>query len=237
MFYKLSQNIPQHAINDEFKLPLKFPNLYENEIIINGLDESNLWLITEDDRKIISLGIWGIMPRKFSGDWQTYQQTNNSLNQYINTLKTSLDHNMFQYKKCVVIVTGFFTSFVKNGEIYTYYVYQKNASPFLLAGIYNTLDDGYNTCSLLLTKANTFISKINNVNNCMPLIVDKNKINAWMDSSFSELNENSAFSKTELYAHTVGKEFFNNDILFDSVLDHVNYKELPNYSYLIKTNQ
>ena len=198
--------------------------------IVNGFDEVSLLIVTEDDQDQIVFGIWGLLPTTFAGDWQDYQNIHNSLNISLASLKAGEEGGIAQLKKCVVIVSGFFTSFIKNGEIYVYYVYQEYERPFLLAGVYNVMNDGFITCALVLTKSDEFFQNIHNTGELMPLIVDNDHLDQWLNTPLQEIDDlKNNFNKNKLYAHTISKQFYENDILFDSVLEPKVYDNLPNY--------
>lgn len=143
MYYKLALETSKEDIEKEFNLSFKHPHLYEPQLIVNGLDESNLWFITEEDRNIIDLGIWGIMPKDYLNNWQEYQKKYNTLAFNYSSLQNSLNQDIFAYKKCLIVVSGFFASFLHAGQVYTYYVYESNKRPIFIAGIYNCLKDGF----------------------------------------------------------------------------------------------
>ena len=229
MYYKLSNTSKSNSIEKAFNATFKFPHLHLPNPIINGLNEEILPLITSDNRNEIAFGIWGILPEDYNDDWENYQKIQNTLN---TTLADVSNHNMtiFNPKKCVIAVSGFFTNFLKDGEVYTYYVHQKSEKPFLLGGIYNTLGDGFKTCSLVLTSASPFIKKINNLSKMMPVVIDDKQINNWLDTplEFSE-NTDHVFNMNQLYAHTIEKQFYENNVLFDSVLKPKIYEDIPGY--------
>ena len=60
MFYKLSNTSELIDIENEFKTPFRFPSFYEPKAIINGLQESNIPVITSEDISKIDFAIWGL---------------------------------------------------------------------------------------------------------------------------------------------------------------------------------
>tara|TARA_R100000544_G_C2224861_1_gene59979 strand:- start:436 stop:1173 length:738 start_codon:yes stop_codon:yes gene_type:complete len=227
VFYKLSNNCQRNAIEHTFGRPFKFPKIYERNPIINGVQEQLLPVITDHDAQV-NYAIWGILPTHYTGDWKAYQNIQNTLNF---PPSESLFYSAAAFsniKKCVIIVTGFFVSHLKDGSMYTYYVYKENEQPFLLGGLYTVLEDGFLTCTMAYTKANAFIQNINNINGYMPLIIDHSKLSDWLESGLEE-NTQQQYHTEKLFAHTISKQFYDNDILFDSVLEPIPYKDIPNF--------
>ncbi|MDB4293244.1 SOS response-associated peptidase family protein [Maribacter sp.] len=182
MYYKLSNTAAREEIEETFELPFKYPNLHEPKAVIFGLNEVTLPVITIENTKEISLAIWGMLPTGFKGDWPIFQSVTNTLNLIQTSVEdTNWQSDAFQNRRCLVIVNGFFTSFFKNGKIQPYHVSQQHKQPFLLAGLYNQTDDGFLSCSLLLGKAKGTIQKHQNLSNQMPLIIEKNRMNSWLD--------------------------------------------------------
>ncbi|WP_047545520.1 SOS response-associated peptidase family protein [Psychroserpens sp. Hel_I_66] len=228
MFYKLSNNSSKELIESEIGISFKHPNLYEPKQIINGLDEEVLPIITSQNQNQIQFGIWGILPENYSDDWINYQKLNNTLNVTLDNLNNQVvDYS--KSRKCVIIIKGFFSSFIKDGQIYPYYVYHESQKPFLIGGIYNILSDGFITCSPVLTKAGPSFKKIHNISNTMPIIIDKNQIETWLETSLNIKNKkNISLSNDKLYAHSISRQFYETELIFDSILEPQNYNGLEN---------
>ena len=67
---------------------------------------------------------------------------------------------------------------------------------FLFAGLYNELDDNSLTTTILTTEANDFFAEIHNQKKRMPLILDENYMEDWLDekTSTQSINELMAIS-------------------------------------------
>ena len=230
MFYKVSNTAKREKIEKEFELEFKYPEIYEPNPIINGLKESSLCVITSEKPYEINYGIWGVLPEKFEDEWSVFQNVSNNLN--LNSY--DIDNNNWHLealnkRRCLIIVTGFFTSYLYKGTVYPYYVFSALKEPISLAGVYNQIEDGFITCSPILCEANKFIKNIHNINNEMPLVIDKKMRNEWLDTNSNIdldyfIKQNCALN---LRAHTIAKEFYKNDIIYNSVLEPVQYNNLP----------
>ncbi|MHA7056986.1 SOS response-associated peptidase [Aquimarina sp. M1] len=229
MFYKLSSDIKLDFLEEEFGVPFKYPKLYEQTPIINGFNEESLSVITSNDPDQVSYAIWGMLPEGYEDTWESFQDSKNTLNTDISTAGFE---KVKHYKRCLILVSGLFILRVHNGELYPYYVYLQSKKPFSLGGIYTRLDDGFLTCSVIVTSSNNFMSKINNLSTTMPLIVENHHREKWLEPSTptKDIKEIMEFTKDiDLCAHTVSKEFYKNNILFENVLECVSYKGLPSY--------
>ena len=198
MLYRISNTAEKSTIEDEFGLVFKYPKLYRPLQIINGLTEETLSIITMDNPTIISFGIWGILPEKFEGDWDEFQQINNTLVIDENLRSSDLWHTLsLDKRRCSVIVNGFYTSLLIDGHLNYYHVHHISKKPFILAGIYNILQDGFITCSILTVKSNSFIRDIHNVNREMPLTLSSENSKIWLNSQSSVSDIKSMINSLE----------------------------------------
>ncbi|AOW21513.1 SOS response-associated peptidase family protein [Urechidicola croceus] len=182
MYYKLLNTATKNDIEEEFNLQFQFPNLYKVENIIEGLKESVLSIITIEHKNYISYGIWGLLPKKYNGNWSDFQAVTNTLNIDFKSFKADAKYRkILRRRRCLIIVTGFITTVLKNGKLEYYYVNNIFKKPFALAGVYNRLEDGFITCSLVTVKSSPFIRTIQNINNRMPLFLGKKNQNLWLD--------------------------------------------------------
>lgn len=234
MCYRLSNTAKRELIEDEFGALFKYPKLHRFNPIINGLEESFVSVITCKASTEISYAIWGMLPGKFEEDWEDFQNVQNTLN--IDHDKIDADplfSEAVNTRRCIIIVTGFFTYYLHNGELYPYYVHLENDKPFALAGIYNQLNDGFITCGLVLSHANSFISQIHNSNHKMPMALNQEAQDVWLNENTckSEIKDVlNTQTNLDFEAHPIAKEFHKRGITYDSILDPVDYKDIPKSS-------
>lgn len=234
MYYKLSNTAGRKRIERLFKVSFKYPKLYQPQVLLHGADEVLVSIITEQEINKVLFAIWGLLPEGFRDDWQVFQDVTNTLNLEQSSSETDLWFaSALHQRRCLIVVTGFFTTLLKDGETYPYHIGLENGDPFFLAGVYNQLDDGFLTCSLVVKEANGFIQQFQNAVTCMPLVVDKKKASAWLDVE----NSPQAFGNTidlegdlKLHAKPIEKEFFKQNISYDSMLVPYSYPDLPNES-------
>ncbi|WP_452219642.1 SOS response-associated peptidase family protein [Lacinutrix salivirga] len=192
MFYKLRNTASLDQIEQEFNKPFVYPKLYKPAKVINGLVESSLPIISIEQPEVIEFSIWGLLPVNFEDNWEIFQNISNTLN--INISGVNEDDpfvaEALNKRRCLVVVTGFFTTYIQNGKLQSFHVYKPNKKPFCVAGVYNELSDGFKTCSILIkpiTKENkNFIPSFSKTK---PLIIKKKCFDYWLDknNSFSDL--------------------------------------------------
>ncbi|SHJ10941.1 SOS response-associated peptidase [Aquimarina spongiae] len=231
MLKQVSNIANRERLENEMGVPFKYPKLYVPNPVIDGNYESTLSVITLDNPDYISFAIWGILPFDYYDDWKDFQK----VLQTITTTKDKLSSDYFfeqpyQQRRCLVVVTGFFIYHLYQGSLHPYYVYLENQQPFCMGGIYNTLSDGFITSSILLTESKGIISKIQNLNNTMPLVIPKEFYQTWLDSKAPRDKLDTILDHTSVpkfRSHPIAKEFFKNDIAYTSMLDPVYYKNIP----------
>ncbi|MEJ1222510.1 SOS response-associated peptidase family protein [Sediminicola sp. 1XM1-17] len=232
MYYKVSNTASRSIIENELGVNFKYPRLHEPNSVINGMDEELIGVITEENPNMVDFAIWGMLPTHYTGEWSTYQQLENTLNTPLeHTYGNTLPFKGLHFKRCLVVVTGYFVSHLHQGELYPYYVHLPNKQPFYMGGIYTTLNDGFLTTSLLIGKGSNGISpKIQNLGEIAPLIVPKEHANNWLENKFqvSDMERLLAYNQQPKFtAYPIAKEFYYRNIKYKSMLDPVFYETLP----------
>ncbi|NAY91743.1 hypothetical protein GTQ34_07430 [Muricauda sp. JGD-17] len=232
MVYKLSNAVEREQIEKEFGLTFKYPDLYTPDIVINGLQEASLSVLTMENTNQVTFAIWGLLPEGYKEDWYVFQQMTNTLNVTLHDLQTTTwMGNSLQQGRCLAIISGFFTYLLKNGKTYPYYVQLISESPFYVAGVYHRLDDGFLSCGLITTATDDFLKSFHNIGDQVPLIIPESAKDVWL-SPQTETNvlqgiiENPP--KAKLRANPIAQEFFKKNILYDSILQPVFYEDVPN---------
>lgn len=232
MYYKVSNTATRSFIEDEFGVTFKYPRLHEPNAVINGMEEELLPVITEENPNMVDFAIWGMLPSTYTGDWDTFQQLENTLNTPLEqTIGNTLSFKGNHFKRCLVLVTGYFVSHLHQGELYPYYVHLSNKEPFMIGGIYTTIHDGFHTTSLLIGKGTNGISQeIHNLGEGSPLIITKEYANSWLENPIQYQDMDRIISHNQhqkFTAYPIAKEFYYRNIKFRSMLDPVFYETLP----------
>ncbi len=223
MFYRLSNTAQRKEIEEEFNVRFEFPKLYKPSIVINGLKESTLPIITIESQKKVNYAIWGLLPQSLEENWEVFQSLTNTLNINVESLgfKNNLYSDALDNRRCLIITTGFFTSALHEGKMYPHHVYLKDHKPFGIAGVYNQLDDGFLTCSILIKKTSGELGEIPNLLAYKPVIFDKKDRVHWLNNKFNfdNLTDLIASHQTlQYYSHPVSKEFYENDHVYEKII-------------------
>jgi len=228
MYFRLSNTAQKETLEKWTGAIFKYPDLYRPKVLINGLNEVSIPIISMKERDKLSLAIWGMLPENYREDWAVFQNLSNTLNFHKSAMYSDLWYaKAFKSRRCLIPVTGFFTSYIKNGQSFPRFISRKNDDPFYLAGIYTFLDDGFNTCSLLLGQATSFIEASQNVVDTTPLIIDRADKKSWLDLKTSLNSCKQLLQRPEgdiFQSHPIAKELFNHDITYDSMLEPYEYE-------------
>lgn len=212
MIYKLSNDAGREAIEKEFGISFRYPHLYRPNPMINGFHETNLSVVTMEEPKVITFAIWGLMPQNFKEDWHIFQEYTNSLN-VTSVELNSVDwmKDSFTQRRCLIIVTGFYTYLLENGNTYGYHIQQASKKPFYLAGTYNRLEDGFLCTALMVNRTHPFISKYHNISNLAPVIVSKENAPTWLQEESPKEGLSNIINhpqQLDLIAEAVPSRFF-----------------------------
>jgi len=87
---------------------------------------------------------------------------------------------------------------------------------FSFAGIYNTIDRDFYTCSIITSEANDFFAEVHNKKKGMPLVLEPNFEGEWLNPN---LNDNgiqeildTGFMREPFKAHPVTKDLYKRGI-------------------------
>lgn len=216
MYYKLSNTAERETLENHFAIPFKYPNLYKPIRVINGFNEESLSIITSEEHNLISFGIWGILPQEYQEDWKDFQSLTNTLHITDSKIHSEAWYkNALIHRRCLILVTGFFTAYLRKGIIYPYFVSRPSGTPFCMAGIYNYTEDGFITCSFLTVKKDKFVKQVHNISEEMPLILSGYLQRKWISPNPNEdLQEINKIIKhpshIDLQAHPIPMDFHKN---------------------------
>ncbi|MEO8774412.1 MAG: SOS response-associated peptidase family protein [Gelidibacter sp.] len=171
MLSKISNTASKESIEQILQAKFDYGYLYKPRSIIDGHKESALCIVTSEARDRIQYGIWGILPKGYKDNWATFQSIYNTLEIEFETIsEISWLYEALKHRRCLIIATGYFTSEIKNQSLKTFINVTENKSLFCFAGIYNILEDGFISCSIL---THTRGSSKYFLNNPKPIIIKK----------------------------------------------------------------
>jgi len=231
MYHKLSNTASRLTLEKEFNRRFKYPDLFGKQVLINGLDEVTIPIITMEEEELLVPAIWGLLPEGYRDDWNVFQDIFNSLNLNINSMNNpSWYSSALMQRRCLIPVTGFFTSYLIDGILYPYYFHRASGLPFCLTGIYNKLDDGFLTCSIITTHTHHNLKTVQNIDVTVPMMLPKELSSSWLAKDLNEKEIQNLLNATpnfKLIAHPISKEFFKNNISYASMLEPVYYEAAP----------
>ncbi|MFS4446494.1 SOS response-associated peptidase [Maribacter sp. 2307UL18-2] len=231
MYYKLSNTASKETLEKSLGRPFKYPQLYNENILINGFEEATIPVVSMNEKDVITPAIWGILPQNYQEDWSIFQNICNTLNTPLESMSTNLWYaKSLINKRCLIPVTGFFTSYLSNGVIHPFYFTRDLGLPFCLAGIYTVLDDGFLSCSIITCNADDIIRRVHNVGQTMPMILDEELHSAWLQEGV-EMNEIKEILHTphnyQIKSYPIARDFYKNNISYQSMLEPVFYDSVP----------
>ena len=213
MYFKLSNTAEKEILERMTKASFKYPNLYKPQSIIHGLAEVSIPIITMEKPDELSFSIWGLLPENYSADWSDFQNNFNTLNFHEDLMDSGLWYSKSLLdRRCLIPVTGFFTTYIENGEAYNFKISQKNGNPFYLAGIYTILEDGFITCSILTGRSDDFIKQVQNTVDSMPITIPMDKKDEWLDFNTTPMRTRQFLKKPpkqDLSATSIPDTYYN----------------------------
>lgn len=189
MYYKVSNIATVEDLEKVFNVPMQHANVYEPSPCVDGMKESNLIVRTMEQPNVLSLSIWGLLPNGYKDQWKTFQNIHNTLNLDADSLVNDPCYQQpLKKRRCIILITGFFTMEVRNGRVYPLYNHLGSDKPFCLAGVYNVVDDGFITCTIIVSSKIQNQYNLDNYGCQFPLVFNKSKAEEWLDPNL-ELDE------------------------------------------------
>ena len=194
-----------------------YPEVYEPYYHINGFGDKFLHIIPQDDAKRIWPADWKLIPDFHKGAPTDFKY--NTLNARSEDIFTSNTYkNSAVSGRCLILADGFFEphTYVKPGtkteKKQPYYITLPGQKLFYFAGLFNKIEEDLYTVTILTLDANETMAKIHNAKKRMPLILDEQFQEHWIDP---DLNENQikelinvSFTNEALKYHPVSNAIY-----------------------------
>ncbi|GAA4315793.1 SOS response-associated peptidase [Pontixanthobacter gangjinensis] len=230
MCYETSLNKKLKVLEKTFDAQLKKDEEFEPYYHKSGFVHPNLYCIPIDQPGTIYPMEWGLVAPWGSKDINAFRKKYNTLNaKSENLLKSNMYKEAARERRCLIIVDGFFEPHHVNKVSYPYYCYLQDQKIFSIAGIYNELEDGKRTLSLITTEANDFFAEVHNNKKRMPLSMDPDFEGSWLDPGLSDMNlkelMQECFRKEAFKAHPVSRDLYKRgkDTNNPEILEEVDY--------------
>ncbi|MDR3651523.1 MAG: SOS response-associated peptidase [Paludibacter sp.] len=212
----------------------EIPNLY----MVSGFAHPKLPVITDNE---IVLKEWGLIPSWAKSKDDAFELRDKTLNAKGETIyeKPSFSQNILS-RRCLLPVSGFFEWRDFNNNKYPYFIEPTNDPGFLLGSVFDTwLDKStgevYDTFSIVTTAANPLMEMIHNVKKRMPLILDLESADKWLNPLSTPEQIKSLilpYEEINMRAHTISKVAGNSKVNrnYSEILEPVDYPELNQQS-------
>ncbi len=208
----------------------EIPNLY----MVSGFAHLKLPVITDEE---FVLKQWGLIPSWAKSKDDAFELRDKTLNAKGETAyeKPSFSQNILS-RRCLLPVSGFFEWRDFNNNKYPYFIEPSNEPGFLLGSVFDSwLDKStgevYDTFSIVTTAANPLMEMIHNVKKRMPLILDVESADKWLNPLSTPEQIKSLilpYDEINMKAHTISKVAGNSKVNrnYKEILEPVNYPEL-----------
>jgi putative SOS response-associated peptidase YedK len=175
----------------------------------NGFEHPKMPILTSERFEQFN---WGLVPSWIKTPEDAAQIRKQTLNAVSETVfeKPSFKSSI-KTKRCLVPATGFFEWRHIGKLTFPYFISPSDDSVFWFAGIYNNCtigDKNFNTFSILTTEANKLMAVIHNTKKRMPLILNEESANKWLDNNTSEpeiKNLSKPFPEDLMKAHPINR--------------------------------
>ena len=181
---------------------------------VSGFEHPTLPIIRSENLTIIENYTWGLIPFWVNGLQQADDLKSLNLTAQSETIfeKRSFKYSIHK-NRCIILVDGFFEWHEIEKKKYPYFIKLKDGEPFALGGIYNDWENKstgeiVQTFSIITTKANPLMAKINNSKQRMPLILDAKNEKNWLKPDLKDAAIKSMmqpFDENNMEAYTVSK--------------------------------
>ena len=185
MCYATSLTKKERKIEESTKRQFAIPLEYQEQYHINGFTHTNLHIITQDEPTLIYPADWGLIPRYAFDDPAGFKY--NTLNARSESIfKSNTYKESAKSMRCLILADGFFEPHHYNEKPQPYYCTLEGHKLFMFAGLYTPLDDEDFTTTIITVPANDLFEKIHNKKKRMPLVLDDQFTNDWIDPSLNQ---------------------------------------------------
>lgn len=236
MCYFVEHNIQRKELEKRFNV--KFPEdiRYTPSFFQSAFNKPYMPVITGEKREEVQLFQWGLIPFWTMDETSAEKLRYSTFNARSETVwEKPVFRKAVQSGRCLVSAHGFFEYHTSPDLKIPYYIRLMDNSIFALAGIYDSWSNSQtgeviNTFSILTTSANPLMEKIHNLKKRMPVILQKENEEVWINPKSSKDIINALLmpcNENLLKAHSVSRKITekNPDIFSPSLIDEVIYSQ------------
>ncbi len=194
MCYKTVLTKPLRSIIAYKNTPAHQEDAYKPSYHIDGFTHPRLLIITQEDPKLLLPGTWGLVPEFELHDPNGFykEAKYNTLNARDDKVFSSPSYRKpILESRCLVFADGFYEphEYLKKKQPYFCYLPGgetiEDRQLFTFAGIYSSNENGDYYVSLITVPANPFFAEVHNAKLRMPLVLDRNVEDAWIEQGQS----------------------------------------------------
>jgi putative SOS response-associated peptidase YedK len=184
MCYHIIQSKLAKQIERRFKASFLEPNLFQPTNHLNGFDFPKAPIITAENPEVIAHYNWGLIP-----NWSKNQDIRAlTLNAKIETLSEKPSFKNILQQRCLVLANGFYEwqwLDVKGKNKVKYQIGIADEALFAFAGLYSywkneRTSEIVRTFTIVTTEANTLMAKIHTIKKRMPIILQPEDEQNWL---------------------------------------------------------
>lgn len=165
-----------------------------------------------DNAFSIRLIRWGLIPGWTAGAEEAQKIRFMTFNARAESLSTKPSFaDSFNRRRCIIPVRGFYEWQHKGSQKIPWYIYLPKSEIMMLAGLYDSWKDpvtgnNIHTFTIITSEANKLLSEIHNTKKRMPVILQDNEEEAWLnpytaEGDLAEILE--PYPDEDLKAHTI----------------------------------
>ncbi|MGD9928733.1 MAG: SOS response-associated peptidase [Mangrovibacterium sp.] len=188
------------------------PNLFH----ASGFQHPQIFIYTNQEPYFPVQSTWGLLP-SWAKETKIWNQTLNARGETI--FEKPSFRESAKSKRCSIYIDGFFEHHHFKGKTYPYYIFNKDESPMIFAGLWNDWADKatgeiINTFSIVTTTGNPMMAKIHNNPKLegprMPLILEEDYTNNWLKTINSDSDKQmiqdliTPYNQDKMTSYTVG---------------------------------
>jgi len=168
-------------------------------------------IIAEGNKNKMVSKEWGLIPTWAKDENNAIEMRKLAFNAKGETVDSKpMFRHAFKEGRCVIPAAGFYEWREVNKKKYPYYIFPKDHSFFLFAGIAETWTNQetgeiHDTFSIVTSPANNLLSMIHNSKKRMPLILDDKEASVWMTAApETPLTLVKPYQDEKMEAYTIG---------------------------------
>ena len=212
MCFKTEIHLSRTEIENRFGRTFKKGEEFEPRYYFSAFDFPKMPVICQQESSVIQMMHWGLIPEWISNKDEAFDFRKNTLNAKFETLdeKKSFQQSV-DSQRCLLINHGFFEYRHENSKKIPYYIRRKDNEAFAIACIFSNWQKEemcYAGFSLITCEANSLLSSIHNSQKRMPLMLEPELGNIWLDEKwrFRQLkNEMKAIESDKLEAWPINE--------------------------------